>query len=125
MLNVEDIDPAVVEELPPEIQREIQGRSAPPALIPNTWLHSDPTDSANPPTQRLETSSAQLGFGFDAKNPFKQQRRSGRKTIDGSSRGRGRGRGRGGRRPREASSDRLAVEVYIVGGCQATTIPYR
>lgn len=25
MLNVEDIDPAVVEELPPEIQREIQG----------------------------------------------------------------------------------------------------
>jgi DNA polymerase eta len=25
MFNVEDIDPAVVEELPPEIQREIQG----------------------------------------------------------------------------------------------------
>uniref|UniRef100_A0A0A9GHW9 Uncharacterized protein n=1 Tax=Arundo donax TaxID=35708 RepID=A0A0A9GHW9_ARUDO len=25
MFNIEDIDPAVVEELPPEIQREIQG----------------------------------------------------------------------------------------------------
>jgi len=29
MFNVEDIDPAVVKELPPEIQREIQGWARP------------------------------------------------------------------------------------------------
>lgn len=30
MFNIEDIDPSVVEELPPEIQKEIQGWIRPP-----------------------------------------------------------------------------------------------
>lgn len=50
MLNVEDIDPAVVEELPPEIQREIQGWIR-PLKQPSTKRRGSTISSYFPPAR--------------------------------------------------------------------------
>ncbi|RLN23112.1 DNA polymerase eta [Panicum miliaceum] len=50
MFNVEDIDPAVVEELPPEIQREIQGWIRPPKQ-PSTKRRGSTISSYFPPAR--------------------------------------------------------------------------
>ncbi|RLM92482.1 DNA polymerase eta [Panicum miliaceum] len=50
MFNVEDIDPAVVEELPPEIRREIQGWIRPPKQ-PNTKRRGSTISSYFPPAR--------------------------------------------------------------------------
>ncbi|KAJ1285464.1 hypothetical protein BS78_03G281500 [Paspalum vaginatum] len=50
MLNVEDIDPAVVEELPPEIQREIQGWIR-PSKHPTTKRRGSTISSYFPPAR--------------------------------------------------------------------------
>lgn len=50
MFNIQDIDPAVVEELPPEIQREIQGWVR-PSKHPSTKRRGSTISSYFPPAR--------------------------------------------------------------------------